>query len=404
MKFRIVLLMSLALAPQAALAQSGSSGYDGSDGKDQIITAAGPVSITLNGESGSNGSSGSDGRDGRCNSYTNSEGQTVNDDVAGGDGDNGGNGGDGGDGGDLTVLFTNIVELKNIHFVSRGGYGGYGASGGRGGSGCPRGDDGSRGSDGYDGKKGNLYLVSSEFHPYLKDTSNEFTKISDLMKGKNIVKNIWDSINAVDLVAPKSEFGKGYILKAYEYGSAQVVLKDASKIDARLLSNDFQVHMSNGVTKINPNFNLMMVARHSEDSADAVLEIERLYSKREFQSLGFETIFKKNNQRFLHMTTDKDLLPRPTLTMKLKIEVRGRFFRYNEVFNDEVPAALIETLQAGYAINLDQLALKQKIPSEGKIRLTLNYQLQELDLSYKDEEVWVVKMKHVGAVEAVKEN
>ncbi len=66
--------------------------------------------------------------------------------------------------------------------------------------------------------------------------------------------------------------------------------------------------------------------------------------------------------------------------MKLKVELKGRFFKYN----DEVPASMIETLKAGHAVDLDQLPLAQKIPTEGKIRLSMKYKLQELDLKHEE--------------------
>jgi hypothetical protein len=405
-KLQVALLLSLVFNSNLLFAQA-SSGYDGSDGKDgdnQIITALDPVTINLSGGNGESGGDGSDGSSGRCDSYTNSEGETVNNDSSGEDGGRGGNGGDGGDGGNLTVLFSDIVGLSNIQFISRGGKRGYGGDGGEGGYGCPSGSDGQDGYSGDDGKAGNLYLVSKEFFPYQKDSSNQFNKVSELINGRNIVKNIWEKMNATALVAPGSVLGASFMLKDYEYGSAKVSLKDASKIDPRLLDRNLQVVMSNDVTKIHTTHDLMMSASHSNDSANAHLEIERLYDAREFKSIGFNKVFKQNNSHFIHLTTNKDLIPRPTLSMKLKVEIRGRFFKYHEVYNDEVPAALIETINAGYTVDLDQLPLKRKIPSKGKIRLSLSYSLQELDLKFQDEEVWVVKLKHVGDAEAVKEN
>ena len=406
MKLSSVLLLTLVLSSNQVLAQasSGRSGEEGRRGESKTITASGPISIDLSGENGGYGGTGSDGSSGRCDSYTDEEGNTHRNDSSGDDGGRGGNGGDGGDGGNLTVLFRDIPALNNILFISRGGQGNSGGRGGRGGQGCPNGSDGSSGSSGDDGIRGMLYLVEKAFFPHLPDTSFQQNKISELMKGRTIVKNIWKSVDGRALLASGSEFSLALMLENYEYGSAQVTLKDSSKIDPRFLASWFYVAMSNGVTEIQPNSNFMMVAKHSPDSPNASLEIERLYSAQEFNSIGFETVYMKDSSRFIHLTTDQDLLPRPTLTMNLKVEVKGRFFKYYEVFDDEVPASMIETLKGGYAIDLDQLPLKSKIPQDGKIRLSMNYKLQEMDLSSSNEEVWVVKLKNVGPAEITKEN
>lgn len=405
MKLSSVLLLTLALSSNQVLAQasSGHSGDDGSRGESKTITANGPISIDLSGGDGGYGGRGSDGSSGRCETYTDEEGNTHRNDSSGGDGGRGGNGGDGGDGGNLTVLFRETNALKNILFISRGGQGDSGGSGGRGGQGCPNGSDGSSGSSGDNGTRGMLYLVEKSFFPYLPDTSVQYNRISELMNGRAIVKTIWKSIDGRALLASGSDFSVGLMLQNYEHGSAQVALKDASKIDPRLLESGFYVTMNTGVTKIQSNSNLLMVAKHSPDSPNASLEIERLYSASEFNSIGFETVYMKDTSRFIHLTTDKDLVPRPTLTMTLKVEVKGRFFKYYEVFDDEVPASMIETLKGGYAVDLDQLPLKSKIPRDGKIRLSMNYKLQELDLTSTDEEVWIVKLKHVGAPDVTKE-
>jgi hypothetical protein len=404
--FKAALLLSLALSSNQLLAQasSGYSGDEGNNGQHKTITAIGPISINLSGGYGGSGQDGSDGSSGKCESYTNDQGNTVNNDVSGQDGGRGGNGGDGGNGGNLTVLFTDVVNLKDIHFIAQGGDYGYGGDGGKGGYGCPSGKDGENGWTGNSGNKGNLYLVAQEFFPYQIDTSGQMDKISTLMKGRNIVKNIWEATDGKALVAGGSDFGASFVLKSYEYGSAQVVLKDASKIDPRFLETNLYVGMNQGITSIQAYGDVMMVAKHSADSANAVLEIERLYNTYDFKSIGFETVIKKNTSRFIHMTTKTDLLPRPTLSMTLKVEVKGRFFKYHEAYNDEVPASMIEAIKAGYTIDLDALPLKIKIPSEGKVRLSMKYKLQEMDLKTEGEEVWVIKMKNIGAVEAIKEN
>jgi hypothetical protein len=397
---KLAFLLSLALSSPQLFAQY--YGSDGTHGQSKIISAGELVSLTLNGSDGSNGSNGSSGSNGRCDSGTDSEGNSYNNDQRGGDGENGGSGGDGGNGGDLTVLFKNIVDLKKILFVSHGGQGGYGGDGGDGGYGCPNGSDGSSGYSGSDGHAGDLFLVSKEFHPYQLDTSSQNNSLIELLKGRDIVKNIWGAIDASTLLAPGSFFRQGKILKEYQYGSAKVEIKNPSMVDSRLLEHTLYVSMADGVTKIHNSGSLLITGKHSADSANALFEIERLYNTNEFRSIGFETVVRKNNALFINFTTDKDLIPRPTLSMKLKVELKGRFFRYHELFNGEVPAALIEAINSGYHIDLEQLPLNQKIPSKGKIRLSMNYTLQEMDIKHSDEEVWVVKLKGVQGIEVLK--
>jgi hypothetical protein len=123
MNLKLPFLLSLALSSPHLFAQY--YGSDGAHGQSKIIIAGDLVSVNLNGSDGSNGPDGSNGSSGRCDSGTDSEGNTYNNDQRGEDGGNGGNGGDGGNGGNLTVLFSDIVDLKKIHFVSHGGEGGY---------------------------------------------------------------------------------------------------------------------------------------------------------------------------------------------------------------------------------------------------------------------------------------
>lgn len=382
------LFLSLALSSIQTAAIAG----DGSNGGRRTITANGPVSINLSGGNGDTGRTGSDGSRGKCGTKKDSQGRTVRDDRRGGNGSRGGSGGDGGNGGHLTVLFNKLEDISGIKFVSVGGHGGRGGAGGDGGYGCPRGSDGSRGSSGSNGRYGSLYLVASEFQPYQNDTSNNAHIISSLLSGKNLVKHIWSKIEGKPLISPESVYGNSFMLQGYEYGTAKVILKDPSKIDPRLLEGAFDVKLNEGVANISVGSDFKIIARHSEASTNAVLEIERLYSANEFNSIGFETVLTKNANRYIQFKTKQNLIPQPTLSLKLKIEVKGSFFKYHEIFNDEVPASLIEAVESGYLVDMDALSLARKIKTFDKIRLTMNYKIQEMELEHSAEEVWVVKL------------
>lgn len=386
----LLLLSSLIFSLSASA--SGSRGYDGSDGGSRIVTAGAPMNINLNGSDGGDGSDGRDGDRGYCGSHTNDAGETVSDDTAGKDGEDGGDGGRGGNGGDLTVLFTDYVELQSILFVSYGGDGGDGGEGGDGGDGCPDGSDGRDGSKGGYGYAGDLYLVPKAFQPYERDNSNGTMTVANLISGQKIVKQSWTKIDGRNLLANGSYFDTARELKGYQYGSAKVEIVDPNLVDPRLYKESMSVKMENKITTINPSYSFLVVARHSDPSADAVLQIERMYSTWEFQSLRYKNVIGTVGDRKIKFTTSADLLPHPSLSLELKVEVKKNLFKYAELYKGNVPEEFIHAVEAGYEVDLDKLPLSQKIKKGAKIRLSMKYKLQEKTISYANEEVWVLNV------------
>ncbi len=384
------LSLSILLSFSFSVFASGSRGSDGWSGDSKIITAGTPMSLNLSGSDGGKGGDGSDGDRGNCGSHTNDAGETVNDDVAGKDGEDGGDGGSGGAGGDLTVLFSDYADLQKIRFVSYGGDGGEGGEGGDGGSGCPNGDDGSDGSRGSSGYAGDLYLVPKAFWPYERDNSNGYISVEKLIAGQKLVKQNWTKIDGRNVMAANSYFSYARELKGYQYGSAKIEILDPTMVDPRLFKETMTVKMENQIAKIDPGYSFYVVARHSDPDADAVLQIERMYSRWEFQSIKYKNVNGTVGDRKIFLATSADLLPHPTLSMDLKVEVKKNIFSYKEIYKATVPAEFIRAVESGYEIDLDKLPLSQKIKKGAKIRLSMKYKLQEMTISHANEEIWVL--------------
>lgn len=365
--------------------RDGTNGWDGSS---KTITAGGPFSLNLSGDAGGNGQQGSDGSTGRCNTYTDANGQTVDDNVAGGNGEAGGNGGRGGDGGNLTVYFSDYAQLKDIRFVSEGGDGGYGANGGRGGWGCPTGNDGSTGSRGAYGSSGDLYLVPSELAPLRPDSSSSYVKAQQLLAGVELIKRVWEKVSNQGLLAARSSYGRSYVLKGYDVGSAKIELIDASLIAPNILNESMHVELSKGITTIVPR-QFLMVGQHSEPSLHAVLQIERLYLANEFRSIKYKEVMGKTGARKIVLATSANLVPHPQLTMNIKVEVRGSLWRYRTLYTGDVNPGLIHAVNSAYHIDLDRLPLSQRIKRGARIRLTMKYTLKELTIEHENAETWV---------------
>jgi hypothetical protein len=370
---------------------------DGAHGKSVVVDAPGEmVSYDLRGGNGSRGRDGSDGHSGSCNTYTDDEGVEREDYRRGGDGEDGGRGGNGGNGGNITIIFDDINDLKNIYVYAPGGHGGSGGNGGDGGWGCPSGSDGRTGSHGSDGKIGRLYIVPAIHRPYRPDSSSLYVTVAELMIGKKLVKQIWSNWEgAKDLLAPQSVISDSYsYLETYQYGSAQVVLKDETLIDKRLLEDKIWANLNEHVAKITfPNH--IASFSHSTPSPAAILVLERFYRSSEFNSHKYRNIIGTIGQRKIFIETAVDLVPRPELILNLKVELKGRFFKYHQLYEGSIEQQFITKVPKGYLIELDKLPLSQSIPRKGKVRLTMNHQLRELELkSNKKEEIWVVKLNN----------
>jgi hypothetical protein len=123
-----------------------------------------------------------------------------------------------------------------------------------------------------------------------------------------------------------------------------------------------------------------------------VLQIERLYLRREFESIRYKNVIGTVGDRKIRLSTTADLLPRPALSLELKVEVKKNIFSYKEIFKGNVSEEFIRAVASGYEIDLDKLPLSQKIKSGAKVRLSMKYKLQEMTISFSNEEVWVLKV------------
>lgn len=119
--------------------QDGRSGRDGRAGRDgfsQTIYADGnSLNLDLAGGNGDDGEDGEHGEDAVCPIYWRQPEQNLQG-ADGGHGGDGGMGGDGGDGGDLTIFYRQSQDLKNIFVNNLGGQAGISGRGGYGGEGC----------------------------------------------------------------------------------------------------------------------------------------------------------------------------------------------------------------------------------------------------------------------------
>lgn len=280
--------------------------------------------------------------------------------------------------------------------LASGGRGGRGGSGGSGGYGCPSGSGGSRGMDGYDGNKGTLYLVHEQHHPYLRDTSNKYFSLAELVAGQNLIKQMWSQQQgALDLLATGSFINNTfYNLEGYQHGSAHIQIKDEKMVDKKLLNDSFKVKLLDNVAKIEIPSTHVAIFKHSDDSNQAVMILERLYRASEFNGLEYEGIIGSQGDRQILFKTPAALIPQPELSLNLKVEIKGRFFKYHEVFAGPVDQTFIRSIESGYMVDLERLPLSQKIKSGDKIRLSMETQLSELTLvSRKKQETWVIKVQ-----------
>lgn len=359
-----------------------------------IKAPSSPMTYDISGKPGERGSAGADGSTGSCQIVTDLNGNTSTDYEDGGDGERGGTGESGEDGGNLFVLYENLSDLKNILVNAKGGPGGDGGRGGSGGWGCSNGSDGPPGWNGDPGKTGSLYLISKPFHPYQPDNSNEMHKIAQLLEPLKIVKNIWSkSAGASSLLAPGSIIRDDFFnLEDYQYGEAKIELEDETMIDEKLLKEKVIVHMDKGETNIIFPVSLVASYKPNVPTSEAHILLSRLYDSQRFNSLSFKGIKGKNKELKIILGTSGPLIPMPSLKLNMKVELKGRFFKYRQIFSGPVNEEFISKTASGYEVKLSELALKENLHRGSKIRITLEHQLIEKDLE-SDKKIETQKLK-----------
>jgi hypothetical protein len=377
-----------------ASANSGSQGYSGHNVT--ITTEGGQHRIDLRGYSGGDGDDGYDGSRGKCDTRV-VDGRTVEDYEAGGDGQDGGDGGTGGNGGNLTVIYQDIQDVKNVLVYAPGGPGGDGGRGGRGGYGCPSGRDGRDGSSGSPGRIGTLSLIHKQYTPIQADTSSSYWPLEALVKPKTLVKQMWEKrMGAYELLSPNSIISSQYyFFLRYQEATTQIIFTHPEKISKHLLKETVPLFYSgSGPVEIQLNNSFYAIYKTKTDLStfhDSTYYIDRLYLKNDLHRVGYEKVIGQKGHRQIVLKNPAPLIPTPQLKLHLRVEVRGKWFRYFDLFKGNVDESFISHDGQNYLIDLDRLPLSQAIISRAKLRLTLTYQLQEQTIiTPKKSETWVV--------------
>jgi hypothetical protein len=395
---RFVLLRALALSAAfsgafAHPALAARSGDDGQSGRSETITLTGhPLYLDLRGGDGERGRDGDDGRDGRCRSYTDDNGNTVRDDVAGTHGEDGGHGGDGGNGGNATLIYSDRAQLRSVRIDAQGGRGAPGGDGGRGGRGCPDGYSGSDGRHGQDGSTGSLALISSVHLPLQADTSRLLVSLRELLGTVPLTRQIWASFaEAGALLASGSSVGYFYSeLQGYEHGTYRVAFAPDAAYSTALLSDRVLVSLYDGATAFNAPEHVVL-GRALSSARDGAFEISRIYRASVFNSNRYARVTGNAGARKIQFETEGQLVPKPVMDLGLKVEVKVGIFKWRTLFNGQVAQSFVTSTEKGYAVDLDRLALSEKILPRVKLRLTMNQRLRERSLrSAVKSETWVV--------------